>query len=157
MTRQRDDGKATAAKNRRAWHDYEVLESIEVGMVLLGSEIKSIRDGKISLAGSYASFDDDGELWATGMSIAEYPQARDNHDPHRRRKLLAHKRELLRLRRRVDEKGLTLIPLDVHFTDGRAKLQLGLCRGRREHDKRDDIARREDERRMQAAMKARRH
>ncbi|NLP05182.1 SsrA-binding protein SmpB [Candidatus Fermentibacteria bacterium] len=147
----------TTARNRKAWHDYEVLESLEVGIVLAGSEIKSIRDGRVYLTGSYAQFDDEGELWAIQMHVGEYPQARDNHDPHRPRKLLAHRRELLRLRRRVEEKGLTLIPLDVHFSRGRAKILLGLCRGKRQHDRREDMAKRDDERRMQAVMKSRRN
>lgn len=143
-------------RNRRARHDYDVLESLEVGLVLVGSEVKSIRDGKAGLAGAYASFDDSGQLWVIGMHVAEYSQARDNHDPLRRRKLLAHSRELMRLRRKVDEKGLTLIPLDIHFTSGVAKILLGLCKGRREWDKREQIARREENRRMESTMKTRR-
>jgi SsrA-binding protein len=143
-------------RNRRARHDYEVLETLEVGLVLVGSEVKSIRDGKAGLAGSYASFDDSGELWVIGMHIAEYSQARDNHEPLRKRKLLAHSRELLRLRRKVDEKGLTLIPLDLHFTGGVAKITLGLCRGRKSWDKREEIARREESRKIESTMKSRR-
>jgi SsrA-binding protein len=143
-------------RNRRARHDYDILETLEVGLVLVGSEIKSIRDGKAGLAGAYASFDDSGQLWVIGMHVAEYPQARDNHAPLRRRKLLAHSRELQRLRRKVDEKGLTLIPLDIHFTSGVAKIQLGLCKGRRAWDKREEIARREENRRIESTMKSRR-
>jgi SsrA-binding protein len=143
-------------RNRRARHDYDILETLEVGLVLVGSEIKSIRDGKAGLAGAYASFDDSGQLWIIGMHVAEYPQARDNHVPLRRRKLLAHSRELQRLRRKVDEKGLTLIPLDIHFTSGVAKIQLGLCKGRRAWDKREEIARREENRRIESTMKSHR-
>ncbi len=145
-----------AARNKKAFHDYDVLETLETGIVLAGSEIKSIRNGKAGLSGSYAAFDDSGELWVIGMSIAEYPQARDNQDPHRKRKLLAHGRELLRLRRKIEEKGLTLIPLDVHYSNGIAKITLGLCRGRRSYDKRQEIARREEGRRIDAVLKARR-
>ncbi len=140
-------------RNRKATHEYEVLDSLEVGMVLVGSEIKSIREGKVSLSGSYAAFDEAGELWVHMMHVAEYPQARDNHDPYRRRKLLAHRRQLKRLRRAVMEKGVTLIPLDVHLSGGRAKLRLGLCRGKKKYDKRHDMARRDAERKMRAEIK----
>jgi SsrA-binding protein len=145
-----------SVRNRRARHDYEILETLEVGLVLVGSEVKSIREGKAGLAGAYASFDDSGELWVVGMHVAEYPNARDNHDPLRRRKLLAHSREIHKLRRKVEEKGLTLIPLDIHFSGGVAKITLGLCRGRRSWDKREAIARREENRRIESTMKTRR-
>jgi len=142
------------ARNRRARHDYHIMESIEMGLVLAGSEIKSIRGGKVSLVGAYAQFDEKLELWVLGMHIAEYPEARDNHDPDRRRKLLAHARELRRIRRKVEEKGVTLIALDVHLSEGgRAKLQLGLCRGKSKFDKRADIAERDSNRRIDAVMK----
>ena len=142
------------ARNRKARHDYHILESIEMGLVLQGSEIKSIRSGKISLAGSYAHFDENLELWVHGVHIAEYPEARDNHDPDRPRKLLAHGRELRKIRRKVEEKGVTLVPLDVHIsTRGRAKIQIGLCRGKAKYDKRASIAERDSQRRVAAAMK----
>ena len=142
------------ARNRRARHDYHIQESIEMGLVLVGSEIKSIRTGKISLVGAYAQFDEGLELWVHGMRIAEYPEARDNHEPERKRKLLAHSRELKKIRRKVEEKGVTLIPLDVHITSrGRAKIQIGLCKGKTKYDKRSDIADRDSKRRMDAAMK----
>ena len=146
-------GVKVIARNRKARHDYHVLDSLEVGMVLVGSEIKSVRDGKVSLKGAYASFDENGELWLHDSHIAEYGMARDNHVPDRKRKLLAHTAELRRLQRKVEEKGLTLIPLDVHLSRGRAKVELGICRGKRQYDKRRDIARREQNRRMRAAMK----
>ena len=142
------------ARNRRARHDYHILESVEMGLVLAGSEIKSMRAGKVSLSGSYAQFSPSGELWVHGMHVAEYPEARDNHDPDRPRKLLAHSRELVKIRRRVEEKGIALIALDVHMSPrGRAKMQIGLCRGKAKHDKRADIAERDSRRRMDAAMK----
>ncbi len=148
--------KETVAKNRRAFHDFEVIESLEVGISLRGSEARSVRDGGPGLSGAYASFDDRGQLWIVGMHIPEYQMARDNHDPNRRRRLLAHAHELVRLRRKIDEKGLTLIPLDIHYSRGRVKILLGLCRGRKTHDRREEIARRDDRRRIEAAMKGRR-
>jgi SsrA-binding protein len=143
-----------AARNRKARHDYHVVDTLETGLVLVGSEIKSIRAGKVSLSGSHAGFDDSGELYVWGMTVAEYPEARENHIPDRPRKLLAHVRELRRLARQVEEKGMTLIPLDVHFSErGQAKLLLGVCRGKKQFDKRADLAERDSQRRLQAAMK----
>lgn len=145
---------AVKARNRKARHDYHVLESIEMGLVLVGSEIKSIRAGKVSIAGAYAQFDDNYELWLREAHIAEYPEARDNHDPDRPRKLLAHRKELRKIRRKVEEKGVTLIALQVHITpQGRAKAMIGLCRGKTKYDKRADIADRDSKRRVEAAMK----
>jgi SsrA-binding protein len=141
------------ARNRKARHDYEIVSSLEVGIELKGSEIKSIREGKVNLKGSYAAFDSNGELWVIDMHVAEYANARDNHVPDRRRKLLAHSHELSRLRRSIEEKGVTLVPLDVHMERGRAKIQLGICRGKRQYDKRRQIAEREQKRRIQAAIK----
>ena len=143
-----------AARNRKARHDYHVVDALETGLVLAGSEIKSIRAGKVSLSGSHAGFDDSGELYVWGMTVAEYPEARENHLPDRPRKLLVHGRELRRLARQVEEKGMTLIPLDVHFSErGHAKLLLGVCRGKKQFDKRADLAERDSQRRLQAAMK----
>ena len=145
--------KKIIARNRKARHEYEILDTVETGLVLEGSEIKSIREGKISLSGSYASLDDNGELWVHQMHIAEYPQARDNHEPYRDRKLLAHRRQLKKMGRLVREKGYTLIPLDVHLIGGRAKLELGMCRGKKQYDKRRDIAARDNERKIRTEMK----
>ncbi|MBD3369740.1 SsrA-binding protein SmpB [Candidatus Fermentibacteria bacterium] len=145
------------ARNRKARYDYEIVSSLEVGIELQGSEIKSIREGKVNLKGSYATFDSRGELWVVDMHVAEYANARDNHVPDRQRKLLAHSHELSRLRRKVEEKGVTLVPLDVHMERGRAKIQLGVCRGKRQYDKRREIAKREQQRRMRAAMKRSEH
>ncbi len=142
------------ARNRRARHDYHIIESIEMGLVLVGSEIKSIRAGKVSLVGAYAQFDDDLELWVYGMHIAEYPEARDNHEPERKRKLLAHSKELKKIRRKVEEKGITLVALDVHISvGGRAKIQIGLCKGKTKYDKRSDMADRDSKRRIDAVLK----
>lgn len=145
--------KKIIARNRKARHEYEILDTVETGLVLEGSEIKSIREGKISLSGSYASLDDNGELWVHQMHIAEYPQARDNHEPYRDRKLLAHRKQLKKMGRLVREKGYTLIPLDVHLKGGRAKLELGMCRGKKQYDKRRDIAARDNERKIRTEMK----
>jgi len=148
------DDRKVIARNRKARHEYEILDTLEVGLVLKGSEIKSIRDGKISLIGSYASFDDNGELWVHQMHIAEYAQARDNHDPYRDRKLLAHRRQLKKFARMIREKGYTLIPLNIHLSrGGRAKLDLGLCRGKKQYDKRRTIAERDSERKIRTEMK----
>jgi len=148
----KDDVKVIV-RNRKARHEYEILDTIEVGLVLEGSEIKSIREGQISLSGAYASFDDNGELWVHQMHIAEYTQARDNHEPYRNRKLLAHKRQLRKMSRMILEKGYTLIPLDVHLSGGKAKLALGVCRGRKQYDKRRNIAERDNERKIRTEMK----
>ena len=147
------DVKKVIARNRKARYEYEILDSMEVGLVLKGSEIKSIRDGKVSLVGAYASLDDNGELWVHQMHIAEYDQARDNHEPYRDRKLLAHRRQLKKMGRLIREKGYTLIPLDIHITCGRAKLELGICRGKKQYDKRRAIAERENERNVRTEMK----
>ncbi len=147
------DDRKVIARNRKARHEYEILDTLEVGLVLRGSEIKSIRDGKISLIGAYASFDDNGDLWVHQMHVAEYAQARDNHDPYRDRKLLAHRRQLKKMGRMIREKGYTLIPLDVHLSSGRAKLELGICRGKKQYDKRHTIAERDTERNIRTEMK----
>ncbi len=147
------DDRKVIARNRKARHEYEILDTLEVGLVLRGSEIKSIRDGKISLIGAYASFDDNGDLWVHQMHVAEYAQARDNHDPYRDRKLLAHRRQLKKMGRMIREKGYTLIPLDIHLRSGRAKLELGICRGKKQYDKRHSIAERDNERNIRTEMK----
>jgi SsrA-binding protein len=150
-----EDDRKVLARNRKALHEYKVLSSLEVGIALVGSEIKSMRDGKVSLTGSFASFSGSGELYVHGMHIAEYPQARDNHDPYRNRKLLAHKSQLNRMRRTVSEKGNTLIPLDVHLTRGKAKLELGICRGKKQYDQREDIAQKDADMDIRREMKRR--
>jgi SsrA-binding protein len=141
--------------NRKARHDYEIVERIEAGLVLTGTEIKSIRDGRISLREAYAR-PEGSELWLVGAHIAPYPAAsRFNHEPTRRRKLLLHKSEIRELARAVNEGGLTLIPLRLYLKRGMAKLELALARGRRKYDKRQAIARREAERQMQRALRQR--
>jgi SsrA-binding protein len=151
-----DKGRGTdtlvAATNRRAWHDYFVDESLEVGIVLEGCEVKSIRAHHVNIGEAYATITG-GEVWLTGMRVSPYAPARDNPEPTRPRKLLMSRREIRRLERGVREKGYTLIPLKLYFNDrGFAKIQLGLCRGKRQYDKREAIAEREFERRTQRAL-----
>ena len=145
----------TVAVNRKASHDYEILKRIEAGLALTGTEIKSIRDGRISLREAYAR-PEGSELWLVGAHIAPYPAAGHfNHEPTRRRKLLLHKSEARELARAVNERGLTLVPLRLYLKRGMAKLELALARGRRKYDKRQAIARREAERQMQRALRHR--
>lgn len=142
-------------RNRRATFDYEILETFEAGMVLTGSEVKSLRAGQGSLSEAYARVKD-GEVWLENMNIPTYKDASyNNHDPLRRRKLLLHRREIDELARAVERKGLTLVPLKLYFKDGWAKLQLGLARGKKLYDKREAQAKREAERQMQRALRRR--
>ena len=141
------------AVNRKALHDYHILETVEAGLVLTGTEIKSIRAGRVSLREAFARPDDD-ELWLLGAHIAQYPAAgRFNHEPTRKRKLLLHRGEMRELSAALEEKGLTLIPLRLYLKNGRAKLELALARGKRSYDKREAIAKREAERQMQRAIR----
>jgi SsrA-binding protein len=134
------------ARNPRARHDYHILDTWEAGLVLTGSEIKSLRAGKVSLKGAFGVVRR-GELWLEGMNISAYESGGyANHVPERPRKLLLHKHELRRLLGAVERKGLTLVPLDVHLTDGWAKVSLALGRGKKLHDKREDLKRRAEER-----------
>jgi SsrA-binding protein len=135
-----------AIDNRRARHEYHILESFEAGLVLHGTEVKSLREGGASLSEAFARFRD-GEAWLLGMHIPPYKQGSfSNAEPTRPRKLLLHKAEIVRLQSRVSEKGLTIVPLRLYFTRGRAKVQLGLARGKKFWDKRADVARRDVER-----------
>lgn len=148
-----EKGKPSAvATNRRAWHDYFVDDSLEAGIVLEGAEVKSVRARHVSIAEAYASVVG-GEVWLHGMRISPYDPARDNPEPTRDRKLLLNRRQIHRLQRSVREKGYTLIPLKMYFSDrGFAKIEIGLCRGKRQYDKREVIAEREFERRKQRAL-----
>lgn len=143
------------ATNRKAFRDYEVLEKYEAGIVLLGSEIKSIREGKASLRDAYAAIEG-GEAWLHDMNIAPYMQASHfGHDPYRVRKLLLHRDEIKRLTGRITEKGYTLVALRLYIRDGRAKVELGLARGKRKYDKRRELASRDAEREMDRAVRDR--
>jgi len=144
------------AENRRARHDYHFLERLEAGLVLNGSEVKSLRQGHAVLQRAYAHARD-GELWLVGLHIPPYEQASTApHDPDRERKLLLHRREIERLAAQVAEKGLTLVPTRLYFKDGRAKVELALARGKEGRDKRRDIADRESKRRIERELKTRR-
>ena len=139
--------------NRKAFHDYHILETTEVGIVLVGTEIKSVREGRVNLKDCHARIDN-GEMVLHGMHIGTYDHGnRYNHDPTRPRKLLLHKKEIWRLMSRVQERGLTLVPLKVYLKRGRAKVELALAKGKKEYDKREAIARREAERDMARALK----
>lgn len=143
------------ASNRRAKFDYQILDTYEAGMVLLGSEVKSLREGKASINEAYAS-ERAGELWLESMNIPPYTYARDGgHEPTRPRKLLLHKREITRITEKLREQSLTLIPTRVYFSDGRAKVELALARGKRTIDKRQSIKKREQQREMDRAHRRR--
>ncbi len=146
----------TIAVNRQARHEYDVLETYEAGLALTGSEIKSVRAGQVNLRGGYARVRDDG-VWLLDIHIADYPQAgrRTGHEPNRPRRLLLNKREIRRLRGRLETSGLTLVPLRMYIKGRWAKVELGLCRGRKLHDRREAIARREGRREIEREMKER--
>ena len=141
------DGIRTVARNRRARHEYDILEVIECGIVLQGSEVKSLRSGRVSLQDTYAKVEG-GELWLLGVHIPPYDQAVGfgAHDPDRKRKLLVHRSQIDELVGQTQQQSLTLVPLSIYFKDGRAKVQLALARGRRLYDKRHAIATRDADR-----------
>jgi SsrA-binding protein len=149
-------GEKLIADNRRARHDYELLERLEAGIQLTGTEVKSLRDGRVSLSQAYADVRE-GEAWLVGANIATYEQGNiANHDPTRERKLLLHRREIASLYGKVRERGLTLVPTRLYFKDGRVKVELALARGKELRDKRRDLAKRDAERQIERALKSRR-
>ncbi|MEE2679255.1 MAG: SsrA-binding protein SmpB [Myxococcota bacterium] len=151
-----DSERRAIATNRRARFEYEILDTWEAGIALLGPEVKGLRTGKANLSDAYATVRR-GEAYLVNAHISPYDKAgRDNPDPRRERKLLLHRREIAKLQGAVAEKGLTLVPLKLYFKNGRAKVELGLARGKRRHDKRETIRRREQEREMQRAVRGRR-
>ncbi len=150
-----DEDIVPIARNKRARHDYEILETWEAGLVLTGTEVKSLRDGRAQITDAYAIIKD-GELWLLNAHIAPYAQGNIwNHDPVRTRKLLLHQKEIRRLIGDVERKGLTLVALDLYFKHGRAKVRIGLARGKKLHDKRADLKERDDQRDMQRALRVR--
>jgi len=154
MSEDKKNTNAVLAQNKKAYHDYDILEKFEAGIVLVGSEVKSIKSGKVSLKESYARFYDD-ELWVVGMHIAEFIEANIfNHETTRKRKLLLHKKELKKLAVKLQNTGLTLIPLRVYRKMHLIKIEIGLCKGRREFEKRDAIKEREGKREMDRAVKS---
>ena len=142
------------ATNRRARHDYEIVETLECGVMLSGSEVKSLREGKAQIAESYARFDD-GELWLYQMHIPPwvYAVGFGSHDPDRRRKLLVHRREIEQWQRETKTEPLTMVPLKVYFSDGRAKVELALAKGRKQQDRRQALAKRDAEREMARSVR----
>ncbi len=146
----------TIAKNRKAYHDYFVEDEYEAGMALKGTEVKSMRAGRVNLKDCYCAFDRAGELWVRHMHVSPYEQGNiHNVDPLRPRKLLLHRKELNKLRASVQQEGLTLIPLSLYFKEGKVKMQLGLCRGKKNYDKRSDIAKKDAQREMERAFRDR--
>ena len=150
-----DPNERLIAENRKARHKFHVLDTLECGIALVGSEVKSLRNGTLSLDESYGRVRN-GEVWLVGADIAEYVQAnRLNHNPKRPRKLLLHRNEINKFAMRAHEKGLTLVPLKMYFKKGRAKLLLGLCQGKKLHDKRETMKKADSQRQIQRAMRKR--
>jgi SsrA-binding protein len=150
-----DSGVKIVARNRRARHEYDLMERVEAGMVLTGTEVKSLRNGKASLDDAYAEVDG-GEVWLKGCDIPEYVQGnRENHLPKRTRKLLLHRHEIAKLASKTSEKGITLVPLSIYFKKGMAKIELSLARGRKTFDKREAIKKQDAKRDIDRAMRRR--
>ncbi|MEQ9406249.1 MAG: SsrA-binding protein SmpB [Fuerstiella sp.] len=150
-----DPNSRTVCRNRKARHEYDILDEIDCGVQLTGSEVKSIRDNKISIEEAYARVEQN-EVWLVNADIAEYPQATIfNHERRRKRKLLLHRREIRKFAEGGEQKGLTLIPLAVFITRGHIKVKLGLCKGRKLHDKRENLKKQTHRREMEAALKQR--
>src|SRR5437588_1662611 len=147
------DGFKVVARNRRARHEFDLIEKVEAGIVLTGTEVKSLRNGKASLEESYAGVDH-GELWLYGCDIPEYTQAnRMNHKPKRPRKLLLHRREIAKLVAKASDKGFTLVPLQIYFKNGIAKVEISVARGRKLYDKRDALKKQDAKREMDRAIR----
>ena len=152
----REQGVKVIARNRRARHDYHIEDTIEAGLVLTGTEVKSLRAGRASLTEAFAQISGD-ELWLHGLHIPEYAQGTwTNHDPRRTRKLLLHRKEIDRLASQVAERGFTIVPLSLYFSGGKAKVELALARGKRTYDKRRDLAQRDAAREVDRALRRRR-
>ncbi len=150
-----DKNERVISENRKARHNYTVIDTLECGIVLVGSEVKSLRKGQLSLDEAYGRVDKD-EVWLVGANIAEYSHSHAlNHEPKRRRKLLMHRREVRKFANQAFEKGLTLVPLKMYFKEGRAKVLLGICKGKQKHDKRESMKERETKRDIDRAMRRR--
>ncbi|MBX3091812.1 MAG: SsrA-binding protein SmpB [Cryobacterium sp.] len=153
----RERGEKVVATNRKARHDYAIEDTYEAGLVLTGSEVKSLREGRASLVDGYA-FIDGGEAWLDAVHIPEYVGGTwNNHAPRRKRKLLMHKAQILKIHSKVKEGGYTLVPLRLYFSDGRAKVEIAVAKGKREYDKRQSLRERQDNREAQRAMSARKN
>jgi len=153
---ERELAQANIAENRKAFHDYHILDTFEAGLVLMGTEVKAIREGRVNLRDSFARIDD-GEVFLYNVNISPYShRGYADHEPLRRRKLLLHREEIRKLIGKTVEKGMTLVPVRLYFKSGRVKVAVGLARGKKEYDKRETIKRREADRETRAAIKARR-
>ncbi|MBE3072473.1 MAG: SsrA-binding protein SmpB [Acidobacteria bacterium] len=150
---EREKAQRSVAENRKAHHDYHILETYETGVVLVGTEVKAIREGRVNLRDSFARVED-GEVFVFNVHISPYShRGYAEHEPLRRRKLLLHRSEIRKLIGKTVEKGMTLVPLRMYFKDGRVKIAIGLAKGKKEYDRRETIKRRETERETRAAMK----
>jgi SsrA-binding protein len=148
----RDTGRKIIVSNRKARHDYAIVDTYEAGVVLVGTEVKSLRQGKASLVDGFATIDD-GEVYLRNVHIPEYDQGSwTNHEPRRTRKLLLHRGEILRLIGKTKESGLTLVPLSMYFRDGKVKVELALARGKKSYDKRQDLAKRDADRDIRKSL-----
>jgi len=148
----RKSGRKVIAQNKKARHDYAIVDTFEAGIALTGTEVKSLRLGRASLVDGFATIDD-GEVWLRNVHIPEYEQGSwTNHEPRRTRKLLLHRGEILRLIGKTKESGLTLVPLALYFSAGKVKVELALARGKRSYDKRQDLARRDADREVRRAL-----
>ncbi len=153
----RERGQKVVATNRKARHDYSIEDTYEAGLVLMGTEVKSLRAGRASLVDGYA-YIDGGEAWLDAVFIPEYTEGTwTNHAPRRKRKLLLHKQEIVKLSHKVKEGGYTLVPLQIYFSDGKAKVEIAVAKGKREYDKRQTLRERQDRREAERAMATRRH
>jgi SsrA-binding protein len=150
-----DQGKKIIASNRRARHDYTIEETVEAGLVLTGTEVKSLRAGRATLTEGFGQITNN-EAWLHGVHIPQYTQGTwTNHEPRRTRKLLLHRREIDKLARSIQERGLTLVPLSLYFSGGRVKIELALARGKRAYDKRQDLAKRDAAREIERELRRR--
>ena len=148
----KEQGRKAIATNRKARHDYSIVDTYECGVVLMGTEVKSLRAGRASLVDAFATVDD-GEVWLRGLHITEYEMGTwTNHEPRRNRKLLLHKAEILKLIGKTKESGLSLVPLSMYFKDGKVKVELALAKGKKSWDKRQTLAKRDAERETQRAV-----
>ncbi|TPW75921.1 SsrA-binding protein SmpB [Schumannella soli] len=146
------------ASNRRARHDYLIEDTYEAGLVLTGTEVKSLREGRASLVDGYGFVDDRGEAWLDAVHIPEYLEGTwNNHAPRRKRKLLLHRAQIIKITHKTKEGGYTLVPLSIYFSEGRAKVELAVAKGKREYDKRQTLRERQDRREAERAISSRRH
>jgi SsrA-binding protein len=153
----RETGEKIVATNRKARHDYTIEDTYEAGIVLQGTEVKSLREGRASLVDGYA-FIDGGEIWLDAVHIPEYTEGTwNNHAPRRKRKLLMHKAQIIKISHKTKEGGYTLVPLSIYFLNGKAKVELAVAKGKREYDKRQALRERQDQREAQRAMSTQRH